>query len=54
MGFNQGVQYTLGNSDLPLPDFSHATCRQGIVDLGNPICVMHLQVLFYFTVVHVL
>ena len=52
MCFNQSVQCTSGSSDLPLPDFSHATCRQGIVDLGNLISIMHLQVLFYFNVVH--
>ena len=45
---------TSASSDLPIPDSSHVTCRRGIVDPGNPICSVHLQVLVYSTVVHVL
>ena len=33
---------------------SHVTCRRGIVFPGNPICSVHLQILVYSTVVHVL
>ena len=50
----QGIQDTSDSSDLPLPDSSHVPCRQGIVYPDNPICSMHLQVLTYSTVVHVL
>ena len=54
MCLNQGIQDTSGSSDLPLPDPSHVACRQGVVYPDNPISSMHLQVLTYSTVVHVL
>ena len=54
MFFNQGVQDISGSSDLSLLHSSHVTCRRGIVDPGNPVCSMRLQILVYSTVVHVL
>ena len=54
MCLKQGLQGTSGSSDLPLPDSSHVACRRGIVYQDNPICSVHLQVLAYSTVVHVL
>ena len=52
--FKQGVEDTSGSSDLPLSGSSHVTFCRGIVDPGNPICSVPLQVLVYSTVVHVL
>ena len=53
MFFNQGVQDISGSSDLSLLHSSHVTCRRDIVDPGNPVCSMRLQILVYSTVVHV-
>ena len=53
MCFNQGIQDTSGSSYLPLP-VSHVIIRRGIVDPGNPVCSVHLQVQVYSTLVHAL
>ena len=42
------------SSDLYIPDSSYFTCCCLIVNLGNPIWAIHLQVLIYATVVYVL
>ena len=52
--FNQSVENTSGSYNLSLPKSSHVTCCQRIVDPGNPICPVHLQVLGYSTAIYFL